>query len=277
MTPFDWTNRAVLVTGGTRGIGLETALAFARAGARPVLTYRWGGSEDTAIARFQAEGLPAPRIERADVIDPAQTDRLLSDLREDFDRIDAYISNVAVASQIRTLDDYKLRSLSRTIEYSAWPLVSYTLRIHDVFGAWPRYVIANSSLGTDLVGLNYDFAGAAKSVLETLVRYLSWRLGPEGVRVNGVTSGPADTESSVGMGGEQLAAFVAWHIAAIGPIPFVRPEHVAGAIFALCSGWMDGLNGQIIPVDDGSSTFAGNRFGLFLASQRRPPPNGETP
>ncbi len=277
MKAFDWRDRAVLVTGGTRGIGLETALTFARAGARTILTYRWGGSEDDALARFSAEGLAAPRVIRADVARDEDTAALMEALRAEFHPIDGFVSNVALATRVRGLPDYKLRSLVRSIEYTSWPLVTYTQRIHEAFGAWPRYVIALSSFGTTRLTPQYDFVAASKAVLETLVPYLAYRLGPEGVRVNAVTCGLVDTTSSMGVGGEELAAFQAWHARAVGPIPFVKPDAVAGAIFALCSGWMDGLNGQIVRVDDGSMTFAENRYGLFRASLERTPPPGEEP
>jgi len=116
MGAFDWTNKVVLVTGGTRGIGLETALCFARAGARPVITYRWGGSEEAALGRFSAEGLPPPRLLRADVSRESDTQRLMTELKADCDGIDAFVSNVSVASMVKGLDDYKLRALQRSIE-----------------------------------------------------------------------------------------------------------------------------------------------------------------
>ena len=271
MRPYEWRDRALLVTGGTRGIGLQTALCFARAGARTILTYRWGGSEEDALARFAAEGLPAPRIIQADVARDEETATLMAALRQDFDRIDGFISNVSVASRVRDLSDYKLRGLLRSIEYTSWPLVSYSQRIHDSFGAWPRYVVALSSLGTTRLALNYDFVAASKAVLETLLRYLAWRLGPEGVRVNAVTCGLVPTSSSIGVGGDEFTAFEEWHKRTLGPIPTVQPELVAGAIFGLCSGWMDGMNGQILTVDDGSMTFSENSYGIYRASLARNP------
>jgi NAD(P)-dependent dehydrogenase (short-subunit alcohol dehydrogenase family) len=265
MSPFDWTDRAVLVTGGTRGIGLETALAFARAGARIVITYRWGGSEDDAIARFAAERLPPPRVVRADVTREDDTVALMGALKADFDRIDGFVSNVSVAGMVRGVEDYRLRALQRSIEHTSWPLVAYTQHLHATFGAWPRYVVALSSLGTHQLAMNYDFVAASKSVLETMIRYLSWRLRGEGVRVNGVTCGLVRTASSAEIAGGEFETFTAWHERAIGPIPFVGADVVARAIFGLCSGWMDGLNGQIVTVDDGTWTFAENRYGLFRA------------
>jgi NAD(P)-dependent dehydrogenase (short-subunit alcohol dehydrogenase family) len=272
MNAYSWKDRAVLVTGGTRGIGLETALAFGRAGARTILTYRWGGSEEEAAARFAAENLASPRIFRADASRDDDTVALMTALKADFDRIDGFVSNVSVASRVRDLSDYKLKNLVRSIEYTSWPLVAYTQRIHETFGVHPRYITAVSSLGTERLGMSYDFVAASKSVLETMLRYLAYRLGPEGVHVNAVTCGLVRTESSVGVGGEEFEAFEAWHERCIGPIPYVRADAVAGAIFGLCSGWMDGLNGQILTVDDSTMTFADGRYGLYRAHLDRSNP-----
>jgi enoyl-[acyl-carrier-protein] reductase (NADH) len=104
-------------------------------------------------------------------------------------------------------------------------------------------------------------------VVESLVPYLAWRLRAEGVRVNAVTCGLARTQSSSAMG--DYDAFARWHEARFGPVRYVDPAGVAAAIFGLCSGWMDAVSGQVLPVDDGAATFADSPFALF-ASQEGP-------
>jgi len=182
--------KAVLITGGTKGIGLGTGLAFARQGAHTILTYKWGSADlDDVLAKFEAERLPSPLVIEADVANPDDTTALLERIHQDFDRIDTFVSNVSFGLVVKDLADYSFRSLARTIEYSVWPLVEYPRRIREIFGQYPRYIVGLSSPGPDHVYGNYDFVAVSKAALETLCRYLNYRLFSEGIRINIVRSG----------------------------------------------------------------------------------------
>lgn len=247
----DFRGKTVLVTGGTMGIGLATGLAFGRQGARCTLTYNWGSADEDEILRAYADaGAPPPRLVQADVSNDDDTDALLEDLRPACDGVDVFVSNVAMALLVRDLEDYSLRALTRSLEYTTWPMVEYTRRIKRVFGRYPRYIIGLSSAGVDSFLPNYDFAAASKAVLETLCRYLSYRLSGEDVRVNIVRAGPVRTASFEATFGDEIEAF----FQRFGTRdPFIPAEEVAHAILALCSGLMDGVSGQIISVDRGLS------------------------
>jgi len=249
----DYTGKAVLVTGGTMGIGLSTGLAFARRGAHVYITHKWGtADDDQVLEQFRREKLPAPEIIRADVASSDDTAALLREIHSRHGSIEAFISNVAVALVIRGLDDYKEQSLFKSIDYSAWPMVEYTRRIHEEFGRWPRYVVGVSSGGPDAFYKNYDFAAASKSVLETLCRYLSYRLFDEGVRVNVVRSRLVATENLWATFGREFEPFCERFNMRR---QFVTCEDVANSIYALCSGMLDAMNGQVVMVDKGTSFF----------------------
>src|SRR5262245_9366414 len=115
------------------GIGLQTALTFARLGAHCALTYKWGSADlDEVRARFREVGGAEPLVLEADVADADDTDALLAEMKKRHDGVHAFISNVSNAVIIGSLDDYKLRGLVKSIEYSAWPIWEYTRRIHEV-------------------------------------------------------------------------------------------------------------------------------------------------
>jgi NAD(P)-dependent dehydrogenase (short-subunit alcohol dehydrogenase family) len=245
----DYREKVVLITGGTRGIGLATGLAYGRLGANVVLTHKWGSAdEDKILEVFSAVGAPAPMIAEADAGSPEDTQALVESIHKKYARVDVFISNVAFAQIVKNLDDYQKRALLRSIDYSVWPMVEYTRQIKAIVGQYPRYVIGLSSIGPDKYTANYDFVASSKAVMETLCRYLAFRLGPEGVRVNVVRAALVRTESLDATMGPECVPF----IERFDPSMFVTVEEVANAILALTSGLMDAMNGQVLSVDHGA-------------------------
>jgi len=254
-----------LITGGTMGIGLETGLAFARQGARCILTYKWGtADEDEVRRRFEETGGPAPEIHRADAGLTEDTVGLLQDVRQRHSSIDAFVSNVSAAQIVGGLEDYSAKALYKTIGFSAWPMVEYTMRIREIFGAYPRYVIGMSSTGVDAWTCGYDFMAASKAVMETLCRYLAFRLKDEDVRVNVVRGGMVRTQS---FDETFQAGFAAFADRFAGDRFRLEATEIANAITALCSGLMDAYNGQILTVDRGMSFFD-NSMRLYAESEQ---------
>src|SRR5215467_7151697 len=96
--------KAVLITGGTMGIGLATGLAFARQGCHVTLTHKWGtADEDELRARFAREGLPAPHLIAADVAEDEDTEALLAQIHERCRSIEVFVSNVSMALVVKSL------------------------------------------------------------------------------------------------------------------------------------------------------------------------------
>ncbi len=235
------------------GIGLATALTFGRMGARCTLTYKWGSADlDDVRKRFADIGAPEPLILEADVANAGDTAALMAELKKRHDGIHAFISNVSNAVIIGSLDDYKFRGLVKSIEYSAWPLWEYTKTIHDVFGTWPKYVVGMSSTGPDHYSAGYDFMAASKAVMETLVKYLNYRLFDEDCRINVLRSRTVKTES---LRLTFSAEFETWSKPLMKESHWIPAQEVADACVMLCSGLLDGVRGDVLTVDRGTQFF----------------------
>jgi NAD(P)-dependent dehydrogenase (short-subunit alcohol dehydrogenase family) len=255
----DFRGKAVLITGGTAGIGLATGLAFGRHGAHCTLTYRWGSADEDEIReRFAAAGAPAPHLVQADVKSADDLTDLLTVIRQSHERIEVFVSGVAAAPAVRGLDDYDWRALTQSLEMTSWPLFTYLRRLYETFGAYPRYVVGLSSDGPDRYHANYDFVAASKAVLETLCRYASAHLIQHDVRINIVRARWVFTESLRGIFGEDIEPFIRRYFPE-GEIPVTE---VADTILALCSGLLDAVRGQVLVVDRGT-TFTDNLMRLY--------------
>jgi enoyl-[acyl-carrier-protein] reductase (NADH) len=164
-------------------------------------------------------------------------------------RLLAVISNVAFAKPVADMHDLKRSSFELALRYSTWPIIDLLQAAREFSAAYPRYAVAISTDGGDVCHPGYDMVGVAKAALEALCRYLALRLRPEGVRVNVLRPGFMDTASARAIFGDAVLDT---------PIPrrddlMIDPHAVARACVALCSGWMDGVSGQVIGVDEGVS------------------------
>ncbi len=99
---------------------------------------------------------------------------------------------------------------------------------------------------------NYNVMGLAKASLEANVRFLAADLGPQGIRVNGISAGPIKTLSGAGVGGFRRMLN---YVAKVAPLRRnVSLEDVGNAATFLCSDMAAGVTGEIMYVDSGFST-----------------------
>ena len=106
-------------------------------------------------------------------------------------------------------------------------------------------------LGAERVVPNYNTMGLAKASLEAAVRYMAASLGPQGIRVNGISAGPIKTLAAAGIGGfGKILKFVEEHA----PLRRnVTIEDVGNAAAFLLSDMAAAITGEILYVDAGFS------------------------
>lgn len=257
----DFSNKAVLVTGGTKGLGLAIGLAFGRQGAQVYLTHKWGSADEAGIRKeFEEAGASIPpTIVDADAAEDEDTQKVFDLIHAEHEHLEVFISNVSFAQVAKGVERYKKRALFTSLGYSAWPMVSYLQHAKKTLGRYPRYVLGTSCDGPDNYYPGYDFVAVSKTVMEVYCRYIATELLDEDVRINILRSRPVSTESLVATFGEEYEPFLKkFH----GDDYFIEAEEVSDAVLALCSGLMDAVSGQVLLLDRGVA-FSDNLMRLF--------------
>jgi enoyl-[acyl-carrier protein] reductase III len=241
--------KSVLVTGGSRGIGKEIALRFAKLGAaRVAVSYLRNDSAAEETARELRSVGAEPLLLRGNVGDPEKAAALV----EQAGVLDVIVSNAATGV-IRPALEIEERHWDWTVNANARALLTIARHAAPAMGAGSS-IVAISSLGSTRVLENYVVVGVSKAALEALVRYLAVELAPRGIRVNAVSAGLVETGAlEYFPNREEMLAFFKRRTPA-GRL--VGPGDVASAVCFLASSDADMIRGQTIVVDGGYSVVA---------------------
>ncbi|GAA2150488.1 SDR family NAD(P)-dependent oxidoreductase [Kitasatospora kazusensis] len=237
--------KRVLVTGGTRGIGRVTALAFARAGARVAVCSRSGGADADSLALELKETGEGHLVLRADVTGAAGAADLADRVRESFGGLDVLVNNVGVDGQA-WFGELAESEWHRVVDHNVTSAFLVTQAVLDVLADGASVVNVGSSVALRgrVRGVHYT---ASKAALIGLTRALCKELGPRAIRVNTVAPGLTETEPGTGLPPEAVERIVG--MTALGRI--CRPEDVAGAVLFLAGDTSAYISGVTLNVDGG--------------------------
>lgn len=248
--------KRVVVTGGTRGIGRATALAFARAGARLVVGYRTDGDAAKLLdAELDALGADFALV-RADVTTSAGAAAVADAARARFGDgdgdgsggggvLDVLVNNVGVDGHVpfAKLAEDEWRRVLDANATSAY-LVTHALVGLLAERASVVNIGASVALRGRPLGVHYS---ASKAALIGFTRALAKELGPRGIRVNTVAPGVTETEPGAGLPPHLVERLTA--LTALGRLG--TSEDVAGAVLYLAGDSSAYVTGTTIEVDGG--------------------------
>ena len=237
----------VLITGASRGIGAQCALAFAKAGCDVALNYC--RSEEKALAlikEIQALGVRACAVQ-ADVADSMQVKQMFDAVRAEWGTVDVLVNNAGVA-HVGLLTDMTDDEWRRVIDtdlsgtfYCCREALPDMIRAHSG-------VIVNIASMWGEVGASCEAAySAAKAGVIGLTKALAKEVGPSGVRVNAVSPGVVMTDMMAGFSDEDVAALKE-------ETPLIQlgmPEDIADAVIFLASEKARFITGQVLSVNGG--------------------------
>jgi NAD(P)-dependent dehydrogenase (short-subunit alcohol dehydrogenase family) len=192
--------KRALITGGTSGIGLETARQFIAEGARVALTGTNPASLEAARKEFGDAALVIPS-DASSV--PAQS-QLADQLKQSFGTLDIVFINAGVA-ELRPFDKWDEAAFDRSFNIN-FKGPFFLLQALTPILANPSSIILNGSINAHIGMPNTTVYGATKAAIISLARTISGELVSRGVRVNVVSAGPIATPlyGKLGIPADQL-------------------------------------------------------------------------
>ncbi len=245
----DLSGKVALITGGTSGIGRETAVQFAKAGAKVVIAGRREPEGKETVERVRDAGGEGLFV-KADVSHAADVEMLVKKTVEQFGRIDIAFNNAGIEgtwAPIALQSEADFDSVININLKGVWLCLKYEIRQMVAQGGG---VIVNMSSVAGLLG----FAGAAAYIASKhgvlgLTKTAALETAKNNIRVNAVC--PAVVETAMAerlFGAPDVNKFV------LGQHPigrFGRPEEIADAVVWMCSDGASFMTGQSLVLDGG--------------------------
>jgi NAD(P)-dependent dehydrogenase (short-subunit alcohol dehydrogenase family) len=250
----DQSPKIALITGGSRGLGRNTAIHLARSGVDVVLTYHSNKAEaDSAVAEIESLGRKAAALE-LDTGDVASFEAFAASLRDtlktnwDHVTIDYLVNNAGIGlhapfAEATEADFDRLTNIHFKgvffLTQKLLPMINDGGKIVNLSSGLARFAYPGASI-----------YGSLKGAVEVLTRYLAKELGPRRIAVNAIAPGAIETDFGGGRVrdnaelNKQIAANTA-----MGRVGL--PDDVGGAISALLVGETGWVTGQRIEVSGG--------------------------
>lgn len=256
-------DKKILITGllSNRSIAYGIARAANREGAQLAFTYQ-GEDIKERVIKLAAE-FGNVQVLPCDVTKDDEIAALYAKLQSEWGGLDGLLHSIAFAPREALkgnfLDGLTRDGFAMAHDISSYSFAAMAKGAAPLMAGKPGAMLTLTYLGAERTVPNYNVMGLAKASLEACVRYLASDLGPQGIRVNGISAGPIKTLAAAGIGGfGKILKFVEDNA----PLRRnVTIDDVGNAAAFLLSDLAGGITGEITYVDCGFSTVVGGMRG----------------
>nr|WP_316638448.1 SDR family oxidoreductase [uncultured Roseateles sp.] len=257
-TLFDLTGRTALVTGGSRGLGLQIAEALGEAGAKLVLTSRKADDLEQAMAHLQARGIEVSYV-AADASDPAQAREVVAKAVQHLGHVDILVNN-AGATWGAPAEEHPLEAWDKVMNLNIRSLFVFAQAVAKA-SMIPRQqgriinVASIAGLSGNPAMMSTIAYNTSKGAVVNFTRALAGEWGRYGITVNALAPGFFPSKMTQGL----LAQVGAENLAQHAPLRRLGDEDdLKGAALLFASAAGKHITGQILAVDGGVSAIHGS-------------------
>ncbi len=246
-------DKRILITGvaSNRSIAYGIAKAMHREGAELAFTYQTEKLQGR-VEKFAAE-FDSTITMPLDVTSDEEIENVFTELGKSWDGLDSIVHSIGFAPRDQLegsyVDAVTREGYAIAHDISAYSFAALAKAGRGMMAGRNGSLLTLSYLGAVRTIPNYNVMGVAKASLEANVRYLADSMGPEGIRVNGISAGPIRTLAASGISG-----FKSMLDEAEKAVPLRRNvtiDEVGNAAAFLCSDLASGITGDMLYVDSG--------------------------
>lgn len=242
-------DKRALITGGTSGIGLETARQFLKEGARLAITGKNPSTLEAARKELGSDVLVIP----SDASDVTAQKAVAESVQQRFGALDILFVNAGIA-ELLPVDRWSEAAFDRSFAINVKGPFFLIQALLPVF-ANPASIVLNASVNAHIGMPNTTVYGASKAALLSLARTLSGEFISRGIRVNAVSPGPIATPlySKLGLSEADLKTVSTSVVNLVPAGRFGSPREIAHAVVFLASDESAFTVGSELLIDGGMS------------------------
>lgn len=238
---YDFTDKVVVVSGATSGIGKAVATMFSEERARVVLLGR-----NIEAGEQLASLVPNAEFVRCDVSDEKSVEELAEYINNKYGKVDVLFNNAGVMLPSTEIEKMPAEDWKKTFEINVDGMFYLTRHLKKMILAAKGNIINNASIAgmhSYVTGRSYAYSTSKAAVIQ-FSRQMAKNYAEEGIRVNCICPGIIDTPIL----GDRDRKIYAERI----PLGYVGdPEQVANVVLFLASEKASYITGAVLPVDGG--------------------------